>query len=94
MKINYLPIKIIMSDYYITDKDVILVCNSSSNITIYLYSASGSNDIFKIKNIGSGEVIVQVNGADTIDGLSSISNITQYNTVNIMDYSKGSWIRL
>jgi hypothetical protein len=75
-------------DYTATDNDdVILVTTAGSTITITLPAASGrTGKVFNIKKVdsGTGKVVVDGNGAETIDGLASVQIAFQYETIHIV----------
>lgn len=56
--------------YVVTPTDSIVLANGT--FTVYLYAASGDiGRVQTIRNIGSGTVTVQANGAETIDGTNT-----------------------
>lgn len=91
-KLLIVPAITIKTDTYtILSSDYLLICNKVSNITINLPSATGSGKIYKIKNINTGKVIVTPDGTETIDNESS-QEISQWECLEIIDYSTGLWI--
>lgn len=83
--------KAITNNYTIKDSDFIIVCNSSSDISLYLKSASGKEDMFYIKNLGTGNVTITANSPDLIDG-ESTKVIAQYESCLLLDYDLNVWI--
>jgi hypothetical protein len=85
------PIRIVTSNYNLTTTDtIILVSGGSSNINIVLTSATGSFKQYKIKTIGTGTITVSGNTTNTIDD-EYTQPITQWDSINIVDYTTGKW---
>jgi hypothetical protein len=80
------------SSYTITVSDTVVLANAaSSNLTVTLPAASGTNGYrFYIKRIDSSGNTVTIGrtGADTIDGLSSFTLDSQYTAIGLI--SNGS----
>ena len=62
-------------------------------MTANLPAATGSGRILYIKNIGLGNVTVDGNGSDTIDG-EFTQILYQYEAIPIQDIASGIWIVL
>jgi Protein of unknown function (DUF1566) len=75
----------ITSSTTLTINHSIVLCNSSSALTITLPSASTcTGRQYLIKNINTGQVTITPNGSQTIDGLSFYAFYQQYNTLSII----------
>lgn len=70
-----------------------VVINSASAYTVNLPAATGSFKIYDIKNINTGLVTVDGNGAETIDGALTQA-VAQWDNLRIQDYASGTWIIL
>jgi len=68
-----------------TASEDLLVCNSASEITLQLSSATGSTGICYIKNLGSADVTISCVDGATIDG-STTKTVAQYSTAKLLDY--------
>jgi len=90
---KYVPVKITSLSYNITDSGLYIVDTNDYDISIILPS-SGSSDIgykITIKNIGIHQVIIQCQGTDKIDGASTYSLVSQYESVTIYDNLDGNF---
>lgn len=65
------------------DNSLVLV-NTSGHVTITLPAASTTHAGYTIKNIGTGQVSIDPNGSDTIDGETGLELYTQYEYVTIV----------
>lgn len=83
-------VTVITSSYTATADDKIIVCNSSSALTVYLPSATTKQAYF-IKNIGTGAVTVDGAGSETIDG-STTQILYQWEGMHVLAYTTGAWI--
>jgi len=77
--------------YTVKTTDTLIVVDSAVAVTINLPSATGSSREIKISSIGLGEVTVEGNGTDEIDGELN-QPINQWDTMNIIDYISENWI--
>ena len=77
--------------YTATVNDEVIICNKGTAMTINLPVASGSGQTFDIKNIGAGTVTIDGNTSDTIDG-ETTQEITQWDSINVVDYASNKWI--
>ena len=77
--------------YTAGEDDDLIVCNSAGDFTVTLMAATGSGRVLNIKNINSGEVTVEGDSSDTIDGELN-QTITQYDNMQICDYAVGLWV--
>lgn len=68
-----------------TNSEDLLVCNSASEITLQLSSATGSAGICYIKNLGSADVTISCVDGATIDG-STTKTVAQYSIAKLLDY--------
>jgi hypothetical protein len=71
--------------------DTTVVFNTVSNVHADLPAATGSNKVYCIKNINSGTVTIDGNGAETIDGAAT-EDLAQWDSRMVMDYAAGLWI--
>ena len=83
-------VRIITGSDSATSVDEVIVCNSTSALTVTLPTATGSGQAFTIKNINTGAVTVSVAG-DTIDGVTS-QILGQWDGMDIVDVSANVWI--
>jgi hypothetical protein len=84
-------ITIVTGTYPVLTTDETVVCNSSSAFTVTLLAATGSGRMQTIKNINTGMVTVSGNGAETIDGDTTI-NLYQWESAQVVDYASGKWV--
>jgi hypothetical protein len=84
-------VRIVTTNYPATVNDDIIVCNSTTAITITLPAASGSGQPIEVKNVNIGLVTVAPTGADTIDGGSS-AILARWDDLNFCDYVSGAWM--
>jgi len=93
MKNKDLGIRIVSNNTIVNENDVLIVCDSTEAFTIKLNKASGSSQVFFIKNIGSGEVTITPDCSDYIDYSIAIS-LNQWDCACIVDYTNGKWVKL
>lgn len=79
------------ASYSITTADRVLIYNRATAGTVNLPAATGSGVWYDIKNINTGNVTVQCNGAETLDG-SNTQTLYQWDGIRIVDYAAGVWI--
>jgi len=79
------------ADYTATVNDEVIVCDKATAMTIILPVASGSGQVFTIKNINTGTVTIDGNGSETIDSLTT-KDISQWQSVSVTDYGSGVWV--
>ena len=72
--------------------DEIIICDGT-DITLTLLEATGSNTILHIKNINTTDLIVEGDGADTIDDELN-QTLSQWESMMILDYAVGVWLIL
>lgn len=72
----------------LTDK---LIVATAGTFDVDLPAATGSGRVLRIKNIGTGVVTVDPNGAETIDGEAS-QTLNQWEGIVIVDNDTGTWI--
>ena len=77
--------------YVITSADETVICNKGSAMTITLPAATGSGITYSIKNIGAGDVTVDGNSSDTIDG-DTTQTLYQWDGIRIADYAANKWV--
>jgi len=71
----------------------VVVFNSSSALTGTLEAATGSSQKLIIKNIGAGNLTLEGDGTDTIDG--ELTQVLLQNTsLTLYDYASGVWLIL
>lgn len=81
-------LRTVTSGTAITTADEVLRCNGTFAVT--LPAATGSGDLFLVKNIGSGTVTITPDGSDTIDGLGSYA-LVGLERVVVLDGAAGNW---
>ena len=92
---GYAPEKTITASYSITPSDFTLFANVSSNMIITLpdINAVPSGKIYIIKAINLlGSLSVATQGTDKIDGQSSYTFSTQYETLKVQSDGSNWWI--
>lgn len=77
-------------DYTATSADDVIVCNKATAMTITLPAATGTGKIYWIKSIGAGEVTINANLSETIDG-ELTQTVQQWECICIHDYAAGVW---
>jgi len=88
---RFLNAAIKTTTYTADDNDDLIICNSANDFTVTLMPATGSGRILNIKNINSGEITVDGNGSETIDGELNQS-VIQDDNIQVCDYSTGLWV--
>src|SRR5574343_975430 len=83
-------VRILLASDTVQSTDGVLVCNSTSEITIKLPVATGSGRSLIIANVSTGNVIIDGDNADVIDG-ETTQTIGQYETISILDYITNKW---
>jgi hypothetical protein len=83
----------VKGNYTVKSTDRVIVCDSSSVLTLTLKSAVGNRELYYIKNIGSANVTISAAGGDVIDG-STTATLVQYDSANLLDYRTNYWIKL
>jgi len=80
------------SDYTITAKDAIVICNNSTSMTITLTDATGTGQVVSIKNANNvGSVTVDANvGGSTLDG-ELTQEVGPYECLVCVDGSNDTW---
>lgn len=87
-----LPADIVKTDTYLAvATDYLIICNKGSAMDIDLPAATGSNKMYKIKNIGAGDVTIDPNGGDHIDGVDT-ATLHQWDSAEIIDYAANNWV--
>lgn len=69
--------------YTATADDGLLLCNGTFTVTLPAASSLGAGFVYQIKNIGTGTVTIDPNGAETIDGQSTVAIANQYWSLTI-----------
>lgn len=85
---NIAVIKNKSSGYIVLAGDDVIRCNGSFTVT--LPPATGSGVAYCIKNVGVGVVVVDGNGAETMDGQLTVT-LNQYELVTVLDAAPGIW---
>ena len=88
-----LKIREVTSDSTITQNDSIVICNSTDAIALSLQSATGSRDVYYVKNSGAGTVTLTPTLPDLMDGGATYS-LLQYEAAVILDYKVHVWVVL
>lgn len=84
-------VNIVTGNTTLTINHSIVLCNSSSALTVTLPSAATSTGRqYIIKNINTGEVTITPNGSESIDGNVFYKLMQQYNTISITS-NGSSW---
>jgi len=80
-------------DYTATTDDNVILCNKATAMTITLPAATdNTNRVYNIKNINVGEVTVDGNGAEEIDGATTAVLSSQYESIKIISDGTAWWI--
>jgi hypothetical protein len=77
--------------YTATTDDDVIICNKASAMDIDLPAATGSGRRFTIKNINTGTVTIDPDGAETVDGAASYA-VPQWDSITVLDYASGAWV--
>jgi hypothetical protein len=85
-------IKTVTDTYNVLSDDYTVICNKSTSFTVTLPVAV-IGQIFNIKNINIGEITLDANSTDTIDGDLTIT-LLQWDSVTIQCYEANKWIIL
>lgn len=64
---------------------------ASGNITITLPTSVGNSNLYTVKNIGAGTVVVNTTGGETIDGGLTVSMPVQFTSVDLISNNSGNW---
>lgn len=83
-----LTFKTVTSTYVVLPTDVYIRCNGTFTVT--LPPATGSALVYVIKNVGTGIITIDGDGADTIDGAATYF-IYQNCTCVVIDVAAGVW---
>ena len=77
-------VKTVIAAYTALTTDETLLCSSASGFTLTLFTAVGNaGKRLNIVNVGSGSIIVDGSGGETIGGSANVSLTTQYDTITI-----------
>jgi hypothetical protein len=80
------------STYTVLTTDDIVLCNYNGEMTVTLPVANGSGRIYHIKNIhATGDVTIDGNASDTIDGENTFTLTEQYEGVTLFDGGSNVW---
>jgi hypothetical protein len=77
--------------FTVTESDTTCIANKSTAMTVNIPAAIGSGRLLHIKNIGLGNVTIEGNGSNTIDG-ELTQTLYQWEAIIIQDYGSGVWI--
>lgn len=77
------------ANYTATVNDDVIIFNGTS-LTASLPSATGTGQVFTIKNINSSDLTVDANASETIDG-ELTQPVSQWSAIKIVDYGTGTW---
>lgn len=77
--------------YTVATSDTTIICTSTLAFTVTLPVAVGSNRRHLIKNINTGVVTVDGDGAETIDGATT-ATATSMACIEVLDYALGRWV--
>ena len=91
------PTRIVTSDTTEQASDYTIMCDSDTDMIVYLLPASKTNRVIEISNIGAGSVTVVTHGdpsdpssLDTIDG-ETTQIVSTNGSMSIKDYGIGTW---
>lgn len=95
-KITGLKVNIVAktANYTVTASDDVIICgagNETFTITL-LAVASSANKVYHIKNVGTGTITVDGNGAETIDGGVTATLLNQFECISIICDGTEWWI--
>lgn len=76
--------------YTATINDEVIVCNSAVDFAITLPLATGSGQVYYIKNININTITLLPNGVDTIDA-ETTQSVKDGDCINIIDYIANKW---
>ncbi len=88
-----LGIRVVNGNTIVNESDVLIICNSTVAFTVKLTKASGSSQVFFIKNINSGAITVTPDCSDYIDYSTSLT-VNQWDCICLVDYVNGKWVKL
>ena len=77
--------------YTLNELDGVIICNSTTAFTVTLPVASGSGQIYFIKNINTGAVTLDGNSGDIID-VATTQILGQWDAMQIVDYAANKWV--
>jgi hypothetical protein len=80
-----------IAPYTALPTDDIIVCDGTFTVTLYSTSSGTFGRILQIKNVGTGVITIDANGADTIDGALTIVLDQQYASVTLLCALAGIW---
>lgn len=81
---------IVTTTYTVLPANDIVIGNSTTGFTITMMPATGSGRKVTIKNINTGNVTIEGDSSDTIDGsLNAI--LVQWDSITVYDYAANSW---
>ena len=87
------PFVVKTDDYTATVTDRVIVCDKATAMTITLPAATGSGHIYNIANVGAGDVTIDANASETINGATT-QTVIQYAAMTVCDYASGAWVVL
>ena len=77
--------------YIVLATDELIVCNKTTAMTITLPVATGSGKKYIIANINTGQVTLDGDGSDTING-DPTQTIDQWASLTVVDYVANKWV--
>ena len=92
-KINVGVITVVATTYTAADEHVILVDDdtAAATVTVTLPTAATANTIYHVKKLGTtANVIVDGDGSETIDGATTVTLTTQYESIMVVS-NGSSW---
>ena len=87
----YYNVNIQTTTYAVVSSDSIIIFNTTNSATCTLPSATASGRSLVLKNVNTGILTVDGDGSDTIDG-ATLQNVSQYESVQLIDYLANAWI--
>jgi len=80
--------------YTLSEDDFILECNGTFTVSLFPADGMANGKIYIIKNVGSGTVTIDADGADTIDGAGSIT-LAQWEVARLcVNNGTNGWLTL
>jgi hypothetical protein len=87
---RHVALVVIDDNRTVQDEDEVIVVDSAVDKTVTLGAATGSKRILKIKNVNSGTVTIDGDGAETIDD-EETQSVFQHESLQLVDYAAGKW---
>jgi hypothetical protein len=83
--VTTLPFTNVTTTYTIDNTDCVINCTNNGSFTVTLPTAVGiEGQYFIIKNNGTGVIVIEGNGSETIDGLTSKTMAVRYESYTVI----------